>query len=62
MSEDLYYDHKTVFEISAYIQKGICYHPMIIHYCLQLSTSSSYAYDELRYDENHGTGILVEER
>ena len=43
-------------------KKGIRYHPLIIHYCLQLSTSSSYAYDELRYDENHGTGILVEER
>ena len=43
-------------------KKGICYRPMIIHYCLQLSTSSPYAYDELRYDENHGTGILVVER
>ena len=43
-------------------KKGICYHPKIIHYCLQLFTSSPYAYDELRYDENDGAGILVEER
>ena len=38
---------------------GIRYHPMIIRYALNLDAKSSSAYEEIRYDENQGTGILI---
>ena len=38
---------------------SIRYHPAIIRYCLSLSAKSPSAYEELRYDEKSGTGILV---
>ena len=38
---------------------GIRYHPMIIRYCLALASKSSAAYDEIRYDENTGTGFVI---
>ena len=38
---------------------GIRYHPMIIRYALNLAAKSPSAYEEIRYDENQGTGILI---
>ena len=32
---------------------------MIIRYCLALASKSSAAYDEIRYDENTGTGFVI---
>ena len=40
-------------------KKGICYHPAIIKKCLSLLAKSPAAYDELRYDEQKGTGFLI---
>ena len=39
--------------------RGIRYHPMIIRFCLSLASKSSSAYDDIRYDEKSGTGILI---
>lgn len=38
---------------------GVRYHPMIIRYCLALAAKSSSAYDDIRFDENNGTGFLM---
>ena len=38
---------------------GIRYHSMIIRYALNLAAKSPSAYEEIRYDENQGTGILI---
>ena len=38
---------------------GIRYHPMIIRYCLNLVAKSPSAYEEIPYDEKHGTGFLI---
>ena len=35
------------------------YHPMIIRYCLALASKSAAVYDDIRYDQNKGTGFLV---
>ena len=40
-------------------KKGIRCHPMVIRYCLNLSAKSPAAYEELRYDEGQGTGVLI---
>ena len=32
---------------------------MIIRFCLSLASQSALAYDEIRYDEQSGTGILI---
>lgn len=40
-------------------RSGVRYHPMVIRYCLKLAAKSPSAYEELRYDEKTGTGILV---
>ena len=45
--------------LSCSSSKGIRYHPMIIRYCLSLASKSGAVYDELRYDEKTGTGVLV---
>ena len=37
---------------------GVRYHPMIIRYCLSLASKSSAVYNDLRYDEKTGTGVL----
>ena len=39
--------------------KGIRYHPMVIRYCLALASKSASAYDDIRYNEKTGTGILI---
>ena len=39
--------------------RGIRYHPMIIRFCLSLASKSASAYDDIRYDEKSGTGILI---
>ena len=38
---------------------GIRYHPMIIRYCLGLASKSASVYDDIRYDEKSGTGIVI---
>ena len=38
---------------------GISHHPMVIRYCLALASKLSAAYDEIRYDENTGTGFVI---
>ncbi|XP_065061651.1 uncharacterized protein LOC135688649 [Rhopilema esculentum] len=35
------------------------YHPMIIKYCLALAAKSTSAYKEMRFDEKHGSGVLI---
>ena len=45
--------------IIATSKSGIRYHPMVIKYCLSLAAKSPGAYEELRFDEKKGTGILV---
>ena len=37
----------------------ICYHPMVIRYCLSLAAKLSSVYDEIRDDEKTGTGFLM---
>ena len=32
---------------------------MIIRFCLSLAAKSASAYDDIRYDEKSGTGILI---
>ena len=32
---------------------------MIIRFCLSLASKSTSAYDDIRYDEKSGTGILI---
>ena len=32
---------------------------MIIRFCLSLASKSASAYDDIRYDEKSGTGILI---
>ena len=39
--------------------KQIRYHPTIIKYCLAIAAKSSGAYNELRYNEKTGSGVLV---
>ena len=39
--------------------KGVRYHPMIIRYCLSLVAKSPAVYDELRFDENNNSGVLI---
>ena len=39
--------------------RGIRYHPMMIRFCLSLASKSASAYDDIRYDEKSGTGILI---
>lgn len=39
--------------------KSVRYHPMIIRYCLSLAAKSSSAYEDLRYNEKDGTGVLI---
>ena len=38
---------------------SICYHPMIIKYCLSLAAKSSSAYSDLRYNSRTGSGVLI---
>ena len=38
---------------------SICYHPMVIRYCLALQAKSGAPYSEIRYDEKTGTGFVV---
>ena len=38
---------------------SICYHPMVIRYCLALQAKSGAPYNEIRYDEKTGTGFVV---
>ena len=38
---------------------SVRYHPMIIRYCLALASKSPAAYDQLRFDEKTGSGVLV---
>ena len=38
---------------------GQRYHPMIIKFCLAVTTKSSSAYSELRYDSQKGSGVLL---
>jgi len=38
---------------------GVRYHPSIIRYCLSLVAKSSSAYEDLRYNEKTGTGVLI---
>lgn len=38
---------------------GVRYHPMIIRYCLGLAAKSPAFYDDIRYDKNNETGILM---
>ena len=48
-------------ELQKYIKcssRGIRYHPMI-RFCLSLASKSASAYDDIRYDEKSGTGILI---
>ena len=45
--------------INSTSSKGIRYHPMIIRFCLALATKSPSAYEELRYDQNNKSGILI---
>ena len=40
-------------------KKGIRYHPQIIRYCLNLAEKSPGAYEELRYNEEKGTGCII---
>ena len=49
-------------EQQKYIQcssTGVKYHPMIIRYYLSLAAKSSSAYEDIRYNEKTGTGLLV---
>ena len=39
--------------------QGIRYHPVIIRFCLSLAAKSASAYNDIRYDEKSGTGILT---
>lgn len=39
--------------------KSVRYHPSIIRYCLLLAAKSSPAYEDIRYNENTGTGVLI---
>ena len=38
---------------------AICYHPIIITFCLNLAAKSSSAYKDLRYDSTTGSALLV---
>ena len=49
-------------EQQKYVQasrNGVCYHPMLIRFCLNLVSKSPSAYEELRYNEKDGTGFLI---
>ena len=45
--------------ISQNSQHGIRNHPMVNKYCLSLAAKSPGAYEELRYDDKKGTGVLI---
>ena len=45
--------------LSSTTSRNVRYHPMIIRYCLALASKSPAAYEQLRYDESSGTGVLV---
>ena len=38
---------------------SIKHHTMVVKYCLAITSKSSAAYKELRYDSKKGTGVLV---
>ena len=40
-------------------KKGVRYHPMLIRYCLNLASKSPAAYDDIRFNEEKGTGFLI---
>ena len=37
----------------------MCYHPMVIRFCLSLAAKSPSAYSDLLYDGKTDTGVLV---
>ena len=49
-------------EQQKYLQSSpnnVKYHPMIIRYCLLLASKSAAAYDDIRYNEQIGTGFVI---
>ena len=53
----LFWDEQQKYRTQS--RNSVRYHPMIIRFCLSLSAKSPAAYEELRYDEKTGTGVLV---
>jgi len=51
----LFWDEQQKYRSQS--RNSVRYHPMIIRFCL--SAKSPAAYEELRYDEKTGTGVLV---
>ena len=45
--------------LSSSSSRSVKYHPMIIRYSLALASKSPAAYDQLRFDEKTGSGVLV---
>ena len=45
--------------LNAFCKTSICYHPMIIRYCLALQANSAAVYNDICYDEISGTGFVV---
>ena len=54
----LFWEKQQKYLSSTY-NTSVCYHPMVIRYCLGLTAKSQAIYDEIRYDEKTNSGFVI---